>query len=299
MGKETVSTVDRYKGCLVGVAVGDALGQPLEFASEKPDKPVKDMLPNPFGYWKQGEYTDDTAQTLLLADSFIDNQTYNPDDFVKRLIDWFDDGKAKGLGNTTKISLSLINGGTPWKEAGRQALTMGGVAANGSLMRTAPIGLFFRDDQESIRKVAAEISGITHAAEASIEACQMASQLVASFVSGEPRNQAIYTVKERYRTAFNNTMDSLPDHKKYPGSAYVTFAVALSCFVNAGTPEEAIIDAVNRGGDTDTQASITGAFAGAYWGVAQIPARWVKEINPQTAVQIADKAQKLYAITAN
>src|SRR3989344_6365272 len=102
MEKEPLSIVDRYKGCLLGVAVGDALGQPLEFAPEKPKEPVRDMLPNPFNYWKKGDYTDDTAQTLLLADSFIDNQAYNPDDFVRRLVEWFDDGNAKGLGSTTK-----------------------------------------------------------------------------------------------------------------------------------------------------------------------------------------------------
>ncbi len=299
MEKETISTVDRYKGCLVGVAVGDALGQPLEFAPEKPDKPVKDMLPNPFNYWKKGEYTDDTMQTLLLTDSFIENQSYNPDDFVRRLVEWFDNGNAKGLGNTTKISLSLINEGIPWKDAGKRALTKGGVPANGSLMRTAPVGLFFRDNHDSIKKVAAEISGITHAAEASIEVCQMASQLVANLVNGESKNHAISSVKDKYRTAFNNAIDSLPDQKKYPGGAYVTFAIALSCFMNTETFEEAIIKAVNRGGDTDTQASITGAFAGAYWEVTQIPERWAREINPLSAAQIADKAQKLYAATAN
>lgn len=294
MGKEAVTTIDKYKGCLVGVAVGDALGQPLEFSPQKPEEPVREMLQNPFDYWHKGEYTDDTVQTLLLAESFVDCKGYNPDDFVKRLIRWFDKGNAKGLGNTTRVSLALIDEGVPWQQAGLQALTKGAVASNGSLMRTAPIGLFFRNDPEKIKKVASEVSQITHAAEESVIACQMASQLVANLTNGSQKEEAIDSVRKRYRVAFHNALDSLADQEKYPGGAYVTFAIAVSCLENSGTFEEAIVDAVNRGGDTDTQACVTGAFAGALWGVGQIPERWSRELNPLSASQIAEKAKQLY-----
>ena len=323
MRKESLNVpiVDRYKGCLLGVAAGDALGQPVEFiplngkdkALERFDEPwkrkirkfikeiqekhggvIREMLLNPFGYWEKGEYTDDTTQTLLLADSFIEKGKYDPDDFVSRLLKWYDNGKAKGIGRTTELSLGLINAGVAdWKSVGKYVLkNFGKFFSNGSLMRTSPVGLYFREYIEDIDRVAAELSIITHAAEPAIVVCQMASQLVSQLVSGVPKNEAVDFIER-------NVYNSYSDYEKYPMNADSTFSVALISFANADSFEEAVVEAVNKGGDTDTCGSVAGALAGAYWGVAQIPERWAKCLKPQSAQQIGSKAEKLYLLNTS
>src|SRR3989338_1350636 len=294
MRKESLNVpiVDRYKGCLLGVAAGDALGQPVEFiplngkdkALERFDEPwkrkirkfikeiqekhcgvIREMLLNPFGYWEKGEYTDDTTQTLLLADSFIEKGKYDPDDFFSRLLKWYDNGKAKCIGRTTELSLGLINAGVAdWKSVGKYVLkNFGKFFSNGSLMRTSPVGLYFREYIEDIDR------------------------------------EAVDFIERKFKTAYEYVYNSYSDYEKYPMNADSTFSVALISFANADSFEEAVVEAVNKGGDTDTCGSVAGALAGAYWGVAQIPERWAKCLKPQSAQQIGSKAEKLYLLNTS
>lgn len=317
-----IPLVERYQGCLVGVAVGDALGQPVEFLlseneiqkseekygtdkwvtqlrtflkdfQENHNGKVTEMLPNAFDYWQKGEYTDDTTQTLLLVDSFIETATYDPDDYTKRLVKWYDHGKAKGLGLTTGKSLELIETGTPWQVAG-----VGTNPSNGSLMRTAPIGLYFRGQPEKIDQAAAEISSITHGHQTAIEVCQMASHFISQLANGYSKSEAIGFVQNNYEIIYKKSLDSIDSKIEFTGGALETFAIALLAFAYSETFEETLLRSVNQGGDSDTYGAVAGAFAGTYWGISQIPQKWYQELNPLTHEQIANKAKTLYEISS-
>lgn len=297
--------INRYKGCVVGEAVGDALGRPAELLS--PDEirkkygVLKEMFkggipPNRY----KGQTTDDTDTTLCIIDSLIDNNRYVPKDIARRFLLWYK-SNPPDIGGTTKLSLSRLARGESWQNSGRIAVSLGAKAGNGSLMRTAPVGLYFRGSAKDIDKAAAEISAITHANPDCITACQIASQLIALLATGYSKEDSIELVKEMYPAASEagvKLRKALDGVYNDDGFGYVlnTLGIALTSFIEARNFEEAVIKAIHFGWDTDTQACVTGAFAGSLWGVQQIPSRWAEKLNPTSHTQLQEKAEKLYIL---
>lgn len=195
--------IDRYKGCIVGSAVGDALGAPAEFLSSSEIKRKYGVLTEMVGggvfNWREGQTTDDTDNSLCIIDSLVDNGKYVPADIANRFLLWYESNPVD-IGGTTRMSLSLLAQGYSWKDSGKIAVSLGARAGNGSLMRTEPVGLYFRERPKDIDKAAAEISAITHADPDCIVACQMASHLVAFLATGYSRNDSIDLLKEMYPT---------------------------------------------------------------------------------------------------
>lgn len=296
---EVEKILNRYEGCLLGVAVGDALGAPAEFLSRREITRRYGVLSEMMGgghfNWRKGQFTDDTDQTLAVVDSLIDNQKYEPEDVGNRFVNWYKSGPTD-IGSTTSRSLFLLAKGGNWKDSGQFA-----GPSNGSLMRTAPIGLYFRDYPEEIDKAAAEVSAITHGHKDCLLACQIASHLVALLINGYSKNGAVEWLQSKYQS---NTEASLklqevlvgtnPSLKE--GNVLKTLSIALNVFLKSDSFEETIIKAVEEGGDTDTQATVAGAFAGAFWGADKIPQRWTSVLNPVSDKEIADKARKLYML---
>lgn len=177
------SSLERFQGCLLGVAVGDVLGLPHEgpemrdyteeeLSSESlsawermmytylhslyvdGDGKVREVPDLPGSFWAKGEYSDDTAETLAVVEGILKAQSFDMDTITQELVVWFDDGNARGLGGTTWLGLGLIKDGkATWRDAGAVAKTMGvierspwrleAVPSNGSLMRTSPVGLYY------------------------------------------------------------------------------------------------------------------------------------------------------------
>lgn len=305
--------MERFEGCLVGVAVGDALGQPIEFLPEienadnypNADKIRKfrtklqidyggiltEMIKSPLRVFKAGEYTDDTDQTLALTDSLIE-KGLDPADFAQRLVVWFDNLGEKGCGRITRKVIGLLKQGMSWEEASLQILQEGARPANGSLMRTAPVGLYFRENPDKIDEAAEKISWVTHAHPYSILACQIASQFVGRLALGVDRQEALDFVQQRYTREFQRVMDS--DISQHKGDAIVTLHISIDSFMTTESFEEAIVKAVNTKGDADSYGAVTGAFAGTYYGLEQIPLRWRLKLNPLSYSQIAQKGFNLY-----
>ncbi len=296
--------LSRYQGCLVGGAVGDALGAPVEFLSESTIKSqygvVREMLGGGIFNWGIGETTDDTDQTLAIVDSLIANNGYNPEDIAKRFLAWYKHG-PKDIGGTTALGLSQLENGMSFRDSGKLAVAMGKAAANGSLMRTHPLGLYFSGDLESLRSAAQVVSSITHANDECVLACQMASELVSNLVNGLSREDAVSNLQVSYsqNSLATEKLGKALEGYVYPGKiGYVfnTFDIALYSFIKSRDFEETVIMAVAAGGDTDTQATVAGAFAGAFYGIDQIPVRWKSKLNPFTSREIEQKAVKIYSI---
>lgn len=320
-GRDRIELGDRYRGCLIGIAVGDAFGQPLEFLPirsvinrakrQNTQHPweqiladfqekiqteygglVAEMLDNPFGNWQKGEYTDDTSQTLALVDS-LNYHGYNLEQMVRHLLIWHNNEHAKGMGKTTRDSLKLHLAGHSIEEVAARMLTSSTIPSNGSLMRTAPIGLYFREQSYLIDQAAKEVSMLTHAHPDAILACQIASNAIARLSSGATKEELKKFIFLVYPEAEEKFVEAKANRERYPGGAFVTLDIALESFFTSDSFEQSIIKAANLGGDTDTQASVTGAFAGAYWGLKSIPKEWRSLLSPLNAEQIEEKAHLL------
>jgi ADP-ribosyl-[dinitrogen reductase] hydrolase len=170
----------RYRGCLLGLAVGDALGTPLEFKPPGSFTPITDMIGGgPFNL-KPGQWTDDTSMALCLAESLIECRGFNPKDQMERYVRWWKEGHLSStgacfdIGNTTRAALSaFLKTGNPLSGP-----TDPRSAGNGSLMHLAPVPMFYaKDPREAIEK-SGQSPRTTHGAPAAVDACRYLGALI-------------------------------------------------------------------------------------------------------------------------
>ena len=288
------------------------------------DGVVKDILESS-GFWAFGEQTDDTAQTVRVIDSINQLGKFDMEDITKRLVKWYDGGMGRGLGGTSALSLMLAEAGVVWQETGFKAIDMGQVSfrskksgnlwkvsaipSNGSLMRTTPVGLYFSGSPEKIDMAAEDLSIVTHAFDACIDTCKLASQLIGKLAEGWSKDEAIDYVESQYPEIFNEAISTVNQDFAHTGGAYTSLGIALEAFMGNDNFEDTIIAAANpqtwspikswgkgyNGPDTDTYAAITGGIAGALYGIEQIPTRWTDVMNPLSGDHLKLKAIELYA----
>ena len=279
--------VQRAMGVAVGAAVGDALGAPFEFGpphlyDEHFPQPVHtgtgEMIGGGPFPWRPGEFTDDTQMALCLAESLLAQKCLDPADVFARFRTWR--RSAVDCGIVTSGALSHDDHRTAAELAHRRS---GRSASNGALMRTWPIALsFIGADSDTVMSAAVEQAATTHFDPAAGWAAAIASELVRRAVLGDDLVAAIDDVVSRvpseHRARFADMLSPTwtPDRDGDPsnGSAWTCLAQAVWAVRNNQSFETAVIAAINLGGDTDTVASVTGALAGARWGIQSIPCRW-------------------------
>ncbi len=298
--------LDRFQGCLVGLAVGDALGGPLEFmsASQIEDScggPVRDMVGGGWLDLRPGEYTDETQMMLCLAESIVAQKSFEMEDVARRLLAWYKSG-PKNIDNITRTALAELEKGVPWREAGMIANQRlhGRTAGNGSLLRCAPIGLYRHRDYHRLIRDSIDGSCITHwNARAGYSAAAI-NLSISELVQG--RREGLMEVVASYIGEANSRVRRVLKHiekKKQktlsPSShAISTLEAALWCFLKTESFEEALVSAVNLGGDADTVGAACGALAGACYGMDGIPRRWLRALEGWG--HIADLAAKIHAL---
>jgi ADP-ribosyl-[dinitrogen reductase] hydrolase len=313
---ERGSRRDRELGALLGLAVGDALGTTYEF--ERIDQPPYPALATgpaidvvgggPFGL-AAGQVTDDTHMSVCLARSLAERGALDVDDVARRYVAWTD--HAFDIGNQTRAALDRIaNGASPrdaasevWLASGRRA------AGNGSLMRTAPIGVAVAA-RAGIVDAAIADSMITHADPRCVIACvafdvaivgaitTAASVLVtaargadAGYLALQRLDDAPFgrddladasrAIARDIDAAGRDDPDVYSDELHLHRTAgFVRVAFRLALWHAAHTPSwrDAVVDVASRGGDADTNAAIVGALLGARDGVTAIPPAWIARV---------------------
>jgi ADP-ribosyl-[dinitrogen reductase] hydrolase len=298
---------DRFRGCLLGVAVGDALGMPVEgySAAEIESKfgRVKDMMPAPEGHFhsglEAGQFTDDTEETLLLAESMIEASGFSAERFADKLMGWgslwsLDEKLNRGVGFTTRSSVESMLAGTSWKESGLTIPTCG------SAMRAAPIGLLYRCDLSLVGRYADLQSIPTHCGPAARAGAIAVAVGVALCLQGFPKDTVLRTASSLAGKADKRFDDrllwigTLLDKEPVNALAAIgnspevseTVPAAFYCFMKF-EPEEALITAASSGGDTDSIASITGSLFGAAFGTGWIPERWLSCLEDRERIERA------------
>ncbi|MGH2562303.1 MAG: ADP-ribosylglycohydrolase family protein [Thermomicrobiales bacterium] len=293
---------DRYRGCLLGLACADALGGPVEFLSRAEIARLHPNGPREFtgGGWLHlapGEITDDTQMTLALARSLADGGPLDMADIAARFVAWAD-SKPKDIGSTTRGALDLLAQGVPWDEAGeriQQAALPRGAAANGSVMRCAPIALRFRGDLPGLVQASIATSRVTHADPRCTWGTVAVNQAIAYLLDGGSIRDAIAAavvdvpetrVVEAVYTASRRGRDEI----RSGGFVLDTIVAAFWSLSSNDSFEETVVASVALGDDADTTGAVAGALAGAHYGASAIPTRWLELLQPRVElVALADR----------
>ncbi|MCC7023186.1 MAG: ADP-ribosylglycohydrolase family protein [Thermomicrobiales bacterium] len=301
-----ISLADRYAGTLLGLACGDALGGPVEFISRQqiaidfPDG-VREFIGGGWLHLEPGEVTDDTQQTLILAEA-LTAEGFDLERFSEGLLAWYR-SDPKDIGNTTRVALEALANGTPPLEAGAVAVAARGErssAANGAVMRCAPVALRFRTDPERLVRASIESARVTHAEERAAWATVAVNQAIAyllnggdiagapgAAVSGIPNNELTQVIAD----AAERPSEGI----RAGGFVLETVGASFWALATTRSAREAIELAVSLGEDADSTGAVTGAMAGAAYGAPALPASWRERV--QFGDRLQAEAARLLALS--
>ena len=290
--------IDRCLGSVIGAAVGDALGAGYEFTNPDDDDQIEMRGGGVFD-WAPGEWTDDTQMSLGVLKALASDDP-SPASVAANFIEWYE-SLPPDIGTQTRQVLGSTSNPEELHVMASAFLDANpGAAGNGALMRTSPVCLIDLEDRHKIADYATEIASLTHAHKDSIKACILWSLAIQEAVHssssetdfdwiGTVRNGLDYldqNGKKRWEKLLDATEIENPKTFNPNGWVVTAFQAALS--VIQQTPinddpsrhfKETLVNAVKIGDDTDTVASIAGAFLGARWGVTVIPLEWRKKIH--------------------
>ncbi len=298
MGRES-----RFIGCLLGLAIGDALGAPVEFKSRGTFKKVTGMQDGgPFNL-REGQWTDDTSMALCLADSLIE-RGFDPADQMQRYTRWFREGYNSVTGRCFDIGVGTRAALIRWEKT--KDPFAGDVsphaAGNGTLMRLAPVAMRYANDAHQAMRQAAVVTRTTHGAPETIDCSQiMAAHLCAEFNhTDDDEDQPVlgpagYTNQKTMNIALGTYLDKTQDQIRGSGYCVESLEASLWCLETSSSFSEAVLKAVNLGDDSDTTGAICGQLAGARYGVEGIPPDWIKQLAESDA--IIERAVKLYELS--
>lgn len=302
------------KSGLFGVAVGDALGVPVEFKKREylKENPVTDMMG--FMCWNQppGTWSDDSSLAFCTAESLC--KGFDIEDMAQTFVKWMLEGywgahhKVFDIGGSTRYSLARVVKGESARFSGNFFEEDNG---NGSLMRILPLVFYLQkeNDIEVIYQKVKEVSSITHAHFRSVFACFIYVIYCLEILKDKDKlesykNMQLVLSEFLEDKSFNPSEIGLFDRilkndiSKYnedeiQSSGYVLHSLEASfwCFLNSDSYEETVLRAVNLGGDTDTTGAIAGGLAGIYFGLDDIPQKWIDKLARTN--DIKDLAERL------
>lgn len=301
---EPLSFQERYRGCLLSVAIGDTLGMPSENKTRTEIVEAYGYLQEyQPGYLPAGHYTDDAQQTIILAESLLEDHGFNQEKYCQRLIQKTD--LSRGIGpNLGRFILASRAAGKPCYD-----LLVPLFPSNGLGMKIASVALFYQQQPQRINEIVEALGSITHRHPGSIAG----AVAVAHGVHYALQHSLETFQKERYiehivgevikydrplaeMIASGRTIDDLD------ASVYSTVPKAVLTFANNPADfQGGVLSLVNSGGDTDTKAAMFGAISGAFNGLDKIPSSWFEglENGVQGRDYILSLAEKLFTASSN
>jgi ADP-ribosylglycohydrolase len=300
----------RFRGCLLGLASGDALGTTLEFKAPGSFEPIEGLVGGgPFGL-RPGEWTDDTSMALCLAESLIEKPGFDPDDQMARYVRWWREGHLSSTGHCFDIGTTVTGA---LRRFGETCEPFSGsedpnTAGNGSLMRLAPVPMLFAGDAQSAIEHAALSSRTTHGAQTAVDACRYFAGVLWGALAGQERDTILSPL-------YHPVLGRWDDGSLHPevsevaggsfarneppdivGNGYVvrSLEAALWAFHRSSSFEDGALMAVNLGNDADTTGAIYGQIAGAYYGESGIPGPWLSVLAQRDLIEsFADRLAEL------
>jgi ADP-ribosylglycohydrolase len=293
----------------LGLAVGDALGTTIEFTGPGPHGLTDMVGGGPFEL-AAGQWTDDTSMALCLAESLVACQCFAPTDQLERYVRWWREGYRSSTGTcfdigcTTRDALSRFQR-TREPYCGSEHPESAG---NGSIMRLAPVPLFFACSPMDVMERSGESSRTTHGAREAVDACRYLGALIAGAVRGASKDQLLstsYAPTPGYwdQRPLSPKIAAIAagsfKHKAPPdirGRGYVvpSLEAALWAFYRSDTFRDGALLAVNLGEDADTTGAVYGQIAGALYGEERIPPPWRERLHESEL--ITELADQLFAL---
>ena len=292
-------TLAKFVGSLVGTAIGDSLGADREGF---------------FGFREVREighrYTDDTAMMIGVAESLIQCRGFDGEHMAKTFIKNYEIEPRRGYGPGPPRVFDLIKRGVSWDKAAEE-IYPGGSFGNGAAMRIAPIALFYYEDEEKLRQMAYESSRITHTHSLAMEGAALEAYAVSLALREEPKfldklkEFTRLELYERKLEGIERLLDKKEDRQEIVRElgngieAFNSVPTAIYSFLANSSFAEALVYAVSLGGDTDTIGAMTGAIAGAWWGLTEIPFAWQRRLeNGEYIEELARGLWKMKEIKA-
>lgn len=281
-----VDELTRYKGCLLGLACGDAVGTTVEFSPRGTFPPVADMLGGgPFNL-EPGQWTDDTSMALCLATSLVYKDGFDASDQMNRYCNWRSVGYLSSTGNCFDIGMTVAAAldryllsrdpfaGDPSPRS----------AGNGALMRLAPIPMFYGPSAEHTWHFSGESTRTTHGAQEAIGCSRLFAMVLRNALQGVKKAELLhFEVAEPFtptvaKLQMGTFISKARSEVSGTGYCVESLEAALWSFFSTDSFEQAILTATNLGDDADTTAAICGQLAGAYYGVQAIPRQWLARL---------------------
>jgi ADP-ribosyl-[dinitrogen reductase] hydrolase len=323
--------MDKCYGSLLGCAVGDALGiaqeifvgscRNLQDISEKVKKQRNKRKSigiqteyEDGGPWadkgfiiKAGTFTDDTSMMLCLTDSILQNETVDTADLILKFRNWWYEGYNSstgisfGLGHNTSKALNRYDPKKPYEPTGGRNAEKD--AGNGAIMRLAPVPIYWKHDLSTTLKMARAQTVTTHNVIEALDGSALLSYIIWHAINGEDKDtifghiskcalehegiRELTSENARWKTATEDDIITLP------GRCLWTLEAAIWCIHNTDNFSDAIIKAINLGGDADTVGAVTGQIAGALYGIKNIPPEWLDGLHHKSKILM--RVEALYA----
>ncbi len=303
-----MNRLKRYRGCLLGLAVADAVGTTLEFKSPGSFTPISDMVGGGPFQLEVGQWTDDTSMALCLGHSLIECQGFDAADQMDRYVKWWregymsSNGRCFDIGNTVSAALRRYqSSGNPYAGS-----TDPYTAGNGSIMRLASVPMFYAKNPAGAITKSGDSSRTTHAAKSAVDGCRYFAALILGALQGldkETLLAAHYSPVQNYwqlhplvddiaAIAAGSFKEKQPPEIRGTGYVVHSLEAALWAFYNSDSFREGCLMAANLGDDADTTAAVYGQIAGAFYGEEGIPAEWRAKVTMHD--EIVQLAEKLY-----
>lgn len=290
---------DRFRGLMVGTAIGDCLGRPVEGLRAVPDSYIDELIERETPLL----YSDDTVLTMALAESLLACDGFSGEEMADRFVREWTAEPQRGYGSNVVLAFSKVRRGIPWDEAARRQFGGDGSYGNGGAMRVAPVALWAYPDLEETVRLAQETSTVTHTHPVGVEGAVIQAVAAHHALRDEFSPDALLADLDRLieTERFRAKMDALHDCLERRDderarlrlgnwvAADRSVLTALYAFLVATDFETAIRRAIGLGGDTDTIGAMAGAVAGARWGLGQIPKEWLRVENYADLVKLADE----------
>lgn len=297
---EIKPTLDQIKGTFLGIAIGDALGVPVEFMSRAhlSLNPIKNFDQHYFQNENRGCWSDDSSLTFCLSETIIEG--FSIELLAAKIKAWFlenywaPNGVAFEIGIATRNSIYRLEKGVNPSESGESGEYSNG---NGSLMRVAPLAFYLANESIEDRfQIVKQVSSITHAHIRSVISCFFFIEYLQNLMVFKDKFEAFENTQNTVRDYINSTSCNndekslflrlfydkiyLLEKDEVFSSAYVlhTLEASIWSFLNTNSFEEAVLKAINLGHDTDTTGSVTGALAGIFYGANTINSTFVESI---------------------
>lgn len=286
-----MTTRSRFRGSLLGLATGDAVGTTLEFTPRGAVTPITDMVGGGPFHLPAGAWTDDTSMALCLATSLVELGRFDPNDQMERYVRWYKEGYLSSIGRCFDIGGATSAALKRFQKSGNPYSGNPDPfsAGNGSIMRLAPIPMFFCGDLSATVHFAAESSRTTHAAVECLDACRLFGAILYKALNGMDKEAILFgphfpnlppiALTPKIQIIADGAYRDL-DANAIKGSGYVveSLTAALWCFWTTDDYRSAVLRAANLGDDADTTAAVCGQLAGAFYGEEGIPQAWLDKL---------------------